>query len=271
LERAGREVEMGLRAGRVGGVESKAEVLNQVDRRDYGETSEGPAGVHPLEIPGVCGGPIGARLVERGYPESAFAARVKTLFERGQPRLPTCHRGVVLLPGAPPRGPAPNPDVFAEVIAGGGTPTRRQKVGTVDVHDVCILPIACQHGVAEGEKRGIGEAVVFENNRFLDEGKSPVQAGDDALPAALVAVGVVGKDFARPVHALGNEFAHLGHAPGIGRDVRARSVAHDKQLRWPCLPDALQHPARRFRAVEHDEYDGGVHWVVMVLAACVRL
>ena len=127
------------------------------------------------------------------------------------------------------------------------------------MHDPGLVAVALQQRFAVGEEGGVGKAVVFEDHCFFGDGESPVQAGGDALPAAQVLLGEVGEHFARPVHALGDDFAHLGHARGFARHVRPRPVADDKQLRRTRLPDALKHTAHRLRAVEDEEYDRGLH------------
>ena len=183
-----------------------ADIINQVNIRIDAKTVL-ETGVGPCVAPGLRPRFLRHHAVEETRP-------VFTLSGGGQEIAhaslrfhfrPVVHPVVEMMPSPPPSRPAPDVIVAAEEVAVRAASDSILEVVASNVNDTFVVAVALQHLLAESEKARMGDAVVFEDYRFLDLPKDPVEAGGDAAPAAEIGFGIIGDEIASFGQGVGDE------------------------------------------------------------------
>ena len=243
---------------RVRGVGTEADVRDEVHIRHCGESALREAREKPLERPRVAA--AGVHPLERVRPVFDLVGVVKNPaqhFARLELR-PAAHRVVEMPPRATPRRPAPDRAVAGKVIAAIARALRGARVRSGDQKHALVFTVSRKQFLAEREKRGIRQAVVFEHNRLPDLGKNPAQPASNTRAQAEVFLREIRPHIARPVHA-------PDHRAGLFALLRilvvARPVGDDEQRAWTRLRDGSENTRGDFRAVENEEGNRCVHGV----------
>jgi len=101
-----------------------------------------------------------------------------------------------MLPAAAPAGPAPAEEVVAEVVATVAAPVPVLKVVGADAPHPRVVAIALQQGGTVGEKVGMGNTIVLQDDAFLQLLKNQNMARLTPQAAALVHVRIEALDLA---------------------------------------------------------------------------
>jgi len=125
------------------------------------------------------------------------------------------------------------------------------------MHDSLITSVPRQQFDTVWKEVGTREAVVLEDDRFLDLGEHPVDPARYTDAAAEVCIGVVSQHLTRPVDAI-DDRAHLPAPFGLTGPVGAGAVGDDQQCLRPRRGDGVEHLAGGVGTIEDQKGDGGL-------------
>ena len=171
-----------------------------------------------------------------------------------------CESNVVLPPRAPPRGPSPDVIGLRKIVAPRPPLDAKLEIVAADHVDAAVVAVTFKQFGTEGKERHVWQAIVLQDDPFLDVVKEPRYRGAHHHAAPAVRILEKGLHLAVPIDPL-DDCARLATALRFAGYARARTVGGDEQARGLCLPYSFEDKSRGLGAVEDDEEDGGVHGV----------
>ena len=145
-------------------------------------------------------------------------------------------------------------DILREVIAVVVTAIAELKVVAADHADSLVVTIAFQQLLAETEKAGIWQAIIFQNNGLFHLLEYPIYSGRNTPLAAQIHLRKISQNFTVPVHTIDDSSGScdlLGFPGTIG----PWAIAHDQQFWRSGSGYFRKNHFGRIRPVEDDKRD----------------
>jgi hypothetical protein len=175
-------------------------------------------------------------------------------------------QGAMRVPAIGPRRPSPDAGPGGEVVAVVAEQRLGHLVGVTGDHPHRrLVAIALEQLLAVDEERGVGDAVVLDEDRLVDLREDPVDPALDVGVETPVGLRESPVDLAGPAD-VAEELADLRAESFVVRVARPRAVGDHEQLLWSRLPDRGQAAPGQLRTVENEHDDGGLqHHLLMCL------
>src|SRR6188474_1666592 len=131
-----------------------------------------------------------------------------------------------MLPCPTPSRPSPDPNVLTKEIG-----TLRFQIGgneicAINVHHTLVVPIADQHFRTKRKKALIREAIVFQEYRFLNQRKDPIDSRSRSFTAPQIDASIIRIHLARPVYVIRDHPSNGGDPVIIPRPVRPSTITN---------------------------------------------
>ena len=255
------------------GINSKPDVLNQIDIWRNGKGVIGHQGVLPLVIPpGGCVAALVGALPEQ-RPVATFHWIGEVGLEQGAAfeGRPAGEVGIKQGPTGAPGGPTPAIDVTTEVVTCRASDATVLKVVAADAPDPLIITIARQQGGAIHEEIRMGHAVIFQDDAMFFLGQKPGYRSDRTEATTLIDIGIELRNGARPVDASLYQPPCGCHLLSFAWPILARAIGSHIDETGSHRAYRIDHPLQRVLTTPDDEKErnrGGISHI-WVRCSCI--